>query len=32
MKNNEEEVAAYKASGDKCVMRYTSPNARLIGP
>jgi hypothetical protein len=27
-----EEVAAYKASSDKCVMRYTSPSARLIGP
>jgi hypothetical protein len=26
-----EEVAACKASGDKCTMRYTSQSARLIG-
>ena len=29
--SNSEEVATYKASGDKCVMRYISPNTRPIG-
>jgi hypothetical protein len=30
--NGSEEVAVYQTSDDRCVMRYTSPSARLIAP